>query len=120
VKYHYKCPNCGIWRSVNWENRKEQRICRDCHKTYTPPTPKEQPDAYVDQHDWPKEMGDLVYKDKGKKCTVPGCSKIADTLDHRKPWEHYKKGTSYENLFPMCGEHNSSKGDKDYEKWLKE
>jgi len=120
MKYHYRCPKCNEWVSIDWEDREKLFKCHNNKGTYKPHTPKEQPDSYVNQHNWPKEMEDSVYKDKGTKCTVPGCTKKADTLDHRIPWKKSEKGTSYENLFPMCGDHNSSKGDKDYKEWLKE
>jgi len=56
---------------------------------------------------------------KGNLCTVPGCKKKYETLDHRLAYNNVGK-TSVENLFPMCNFHNQSKGDKDYRIWLNE
>lgn len=61
-------------------------------------------------------MEQVVIETKGTTCTVPKCNKHYETLDHRLPFS--KNGrTSVENLFPMCNEHNQSKGDTDYNVW---
>lgn len=100
-----------------WEKRDKLYSCNNCNRSHHPPSPDEQHDAYVDTHEWPVEMEEAVYRLKGTKCTVPGCDKDAETLDHRVAWS--KDGrTSVENLFPMCEEHNNSKKDSDYQTWL--
>lgn len=56
-------------------------------------------------------------------CTVEGCPKKADSLDHRIPYDADAKPsenpgkTCVRNLHPMCQEHNSSKGNQEYESW---
>lgn len=120
MKWFYRCTNCGNWLSVNWEDKDNCYICRHCSFQHIPPLPQEQHDAFVDDRTPPEEMEADVYQLKGKLCTVPGCLKRADTLDHRIPWEINKRGTSIENLFPMCAAHNASKGDREYGEWLQE
>lgn len=117
MKYAYRCPNCNTWNAIDWEDREMVFRCHKCNNRHNPPTPEEQHDAYVDQRNWPQEMGDAVYALRGKNCTVPGCNKRADTLDHRVAWNKGGK-TSVENLHPMCQSHNSSKGDENYGIWL--
>jgi hypothetical protein len=119
MKWNYICPKCKNWRNINWESRGSTYDCHKTKESYIPPTPSQQHYAYVDTHDWPKEMEAVVIDLKGGKCTVPGCYKDADTIDHRIAFINGGK-TSVENLFPMCKDHNSSKGDKDYNAWLKE
>jgi len=117
MKWNYKCPKCNQWRSVEWSERNGSFNCHVNQATYTPPSPSQQHDAYVDEHDWPDEIEKVVVSVKGKNCTVPGCSKSYETLDHRIPWS--KGGhTSVSNLFPMCNKHNQSKGDSNYSEWL--
>jgi hypothetical protein len=48
---------------------------------------------------------------------VPGCRRPAQTLDHRVPFSGGGT-TSVINLFPMCNEHNESKGNTPYEVWI--
>lgn len=117
MKWHYVCPKCGERRTVEWDDRDSSRICHKTKQSYTPPTPAEQFDGYVDTHEWPVEMEDVVVRVKGKSCTVPGCQQRYQTLDHRVPWSKAGK-TSVNNLFPMCNEHNQSKSDSTYETWL--
>jgi hypothetical protein len=62
-------------------------------------------------------MENAVIKLRGTKCTVPGCGKDYETLDHREPYSDIGK-TSVENLFPMCRAHNDLKGDENYFLWL--
>lgn len=79
--------------------------------------PSQQYDAYVDTHEWPKEMEAVVVALRRRICTAPGCAKAYETLDHRIPWS--KGGpTSVANLFPMCTQHNLEKGNTDYAKWV--
>jgi hypothetical protein len=103
-------------------NRMEQDErfnCHACKTNHLPPKPSSQHDAFVDTHDWPSEMETAATNFKGKKCTVPGCGKNYETLDHRIAYSNHGK-TSVENLYPMCKDHNQSKGDKDYYSWLRE
>jgi len=117
MKYWYKCPLCSVWGSVPWANRTKTFTCHACKRGHKPPTPRAQPSAYVDTHAWPDEMEQNVVASKGTTCTVPGCRKRYETLDHRVPYS--KDGrTSVANLYPMCIQHNLEKGDKDYESWL--
>lgn len=117
MKWNYRCPKCSQWRHVKWEERNSSFTCDKTKQSYTPPSPTDQHDAYVDTHEWPQEMEDTVIEVKGNKCSVPGCDKYYETLDHRVPWS--KKGrTSVENLYPMCTAHNQSKGDSDYDLWV--
>jgi hypothetical protein len=119
MKWHYACPFCGVLRWVEWADRNKRYICnKDNSKSYVPPSPSEQPSAYVDTHNWPQEMEDAVANKKGNKCTVPDCGKSYETLDHRVAWANGGK-TSVDNLYPMCNEHNQSKLDQDYQTWLK-
>ena len=119
MKYHFKRPCCNTSTFKEWGNCGKRFNCSQCGNVYKVPSPKEQPTAYVDTHEWPDLMEEQVYAAKGRVCTVPECSKRAETLDHRIA---YSKGgkTSFENLWPMCEKHNQSKGDKDYQTWLYE
>lgn len=119
MKWNYNCPKCNSPRTIEWAKRE---ISHSCHQnnslSYIPPTPAEQHSAHVDTHEWPSEMEKVVVALRGNKCTVPGCTKTANTLDHRVA---YSKGgkTSVDNLYPMCTDHNQSKNDTDYATWLK-
>lgn len=118
MKWHYRCPICKHWRSIDWTRISSKFKChKDESKKYYPPRPKDQHDAYVDDHNWPEEMEKTVIALKGNKCTVPDCKKKFETLDHHVAWSKGGK-TSVANLFPICNKHNQSKGDKDYEEWL--
>jgi len=117
MEWYYKCPKCGVWRGIRWNKIDEVRECHNTKQNYYPPTPALQHDAYVDTHNWPKEMENEVVRLRGNKCTVPGCTKNAQTLDHRLAWAKGGK-TCVDNLFPMCNEHNQAKGDTDYNIWL--
>jgi len=117
MKWHYDCPNCVSESRCDWQGRTGDRPCGSCKVPYSPPSPASDGAAYVDTHEWPVEMEQAVHASRGRKCTVPGCSRDADTLDHHVP--HAKGGrTSVNNLFPMCQPHNQSKGDQDYAIWL--
>jgi len=115
--YFFCCPLCGVGLKQEWGHCGSFAECPTCIRSFIVPSPKEQPKAYVDTHEWPVLMEEQVYAEKGEMCTVPGCGKRAETLDHRVP---YSKGgkTSFENLWPMCEHHNLSKGDEDYADWL--
>jgi 5-methylcytosine-specific restriction endonuclease McrA len=117
MKYNYVCPRCNQWREIEWADVDKTFQCHSTKQDYLPPRPAQQPGAFVDQHEWPSEMETAVIKMKGTKCCVPGCSKKYETLDHRIAWSKGGK-TSVENLWPMCVEHNSSKGDTDWNTWL--
>jgi 5-methylcytosine-specific restriction endonuclease McrA len=119
MKWNYICPKCQIWRKIEWDSRQAIFNCHNTNESYSPPTPSQQHIAYFDTREWPSEMETVVVNLKGKKCTVPGCNKDYESLDHRIAYANGGK-TSVENLFPMCTDHNSSKGDKDYETWLRE
>ena len=115
--WNYQCPHCREWRQVDWEKRGKEHCCHRTGKPYLPPSPADQHGAWVDTHDWPLEIERVVVYIKGSSCTVPGCTRPAETLDHRIA---YSRGglTSIGNLFPMCHAHNQRKGDSDYEQWL--
>jgi 5-methylcytosine-specific restriction endonuclease McrA len=117
MKWSYKCPHCGVEGNVDWEKRNNSFTCHSCKSTHYPPTPSTQPSAYVDTREWPQEIENIVVNQKGIMCTVPGCGKKANTLDHRIPFAKNGK-TSINNLFPMCKEPNQSKSDNDYQTWL--
>ena len=117
MEWNYRCPLCNRWRQINWLDRFDARNCDKKDTYYLPPGPLEQHDAYVDTHAWPDEMEQAVLTLKGFNCCVPGCYKVFETLDHRVPFSKGGK-TSVNNLFPMCEEHNKSKGDSDYSTWL--
>ena len=117
MEWHYDCPRCGAPVYIDWMDRHVQHACHQTKRPYWPPGPAEQRDAYVDTHSWPVEMERVVLNLKGVRCTVPGCQHRYETLDHRVPWARGGP-TSVNNLWPMCNEHNRSKGDTDYQSWL--
>jgi 5-methylcytosine-specific restriction endonuclease McrA len=117
MRYHYVSPACRQWVWIDWEIRHGAIHCPHLDVTYRAPGPAEQVDAYVDTHEWPEEMEDIVRRLRGDRCTVPGCSRYADTLDHRTPWSQGGH-TCVANLWPMCSDHNTSKSDTDYVVWL--
>jgi hypothetical protein len=117
MEWNYRCPLCNKWCKINWSNRFDSIYCAETNTYYMPPSPVEQHDAYVDTHDWPDEMELAVISLKGYNCIVHGCIMVYETLDHRIPFSKEGK-TSVSNLFPMCNEHNDSKGDSDYFAWL--
>lgn len=117
MEWHYRCPICDEWRKIDWSKRFEARYCDNTESYYIPPSPSEQHDAYIDTHEWPDLMEYTVVTGKGNQCTVTGCTKVYETLDHRVPFSKGGK-TSVDNLFPMCNDHNLSKGDSDYFTWL--
>lgn len=116
MKWTYQCKKCGAWGTVDWAQRKQTFTCHACKYRHVPPTPAEQHQAYVDTHNWPDEMEEEVRSSKDNACTVPDCRRHGNTLDHRVPYPGGK--TSVDNLFPMCTQHNSAKGEQDYNTWL--
>jgi 5-methylcytosine-specific restriction endonuclease McrA len=59
----------------------------------------------------PEEPLQELIKIYGPLCIVPGCARLATTADHVIPLT--KDGPhSFDNLQPMCGPHNSSKGNR--------
>ena len=117
MKWNYRCPVCTEWRRIDWEKREKRHTCHKTEKSYMPPGPADQHDAYVDTYNWPKEMEDVVVQLKGKTCTAIGCGKPYETLDHHIPWSGGGR-TSVENLTPMCNKHNQEKSDKDPDEWM--
>jgi 5-methylcytosine-specific restriction endonuclease McrA len=115
--WYYPCPICSSLRIVDWDERADTRICHIHGFDYVPPSPGQSFSSFVDTQNWPVDMEVVVHAVKGRMCTVPGCNRKAETLDHRIPYA--KNGrTSVHNLFPMCNAHNKSKGDTDYDIWL--
>ena len=116
MQWNYQCPRCGEWRVVDWVNRMDARKCHRTGQAYTPPSPAQQHNAFVDTHEWPAEMEEAVISAKGGVCTAPDCQTRYQTLDHHIP---YAKGgrTSVENLNPMCNKHNQEKSDKNPSQW---
>jgi 5-methylcytosine-specific restriction endonuclease McrA len=119
MKWHFRCPLCRKRLITDWENHGEENECIKCNKMRIVPAPNDQPFAFVDERQWPDEMGDFVYSSKGDTCIIKGCEDDDMTLDHILAWENEGK-TSVQNLQPMCRSHNSSKGVKDFAVWLKE
>ncbi len=117
MMWNYRCPVCGEWRRADWQKRTQKHTCHKTKQSYLPPEPIHQHDAYVDTHEWPKEMEDVVAALKGNRCTAAGCNKPSETLDHHIPWSDGGR-TSVENLNPMCNKHNQEKGDKDPNEWM--
>lgn len=63
-----------------------------------------------------------VLQENGGKCTVGGCNKPAEHVDHAIP-RSQNGDTTDANLQGMCAHHNCQKGARssaEYEKWLKE
>ena len=117
MRWYFKCGHCGSPTSTEWTTRTHLKLCRECKRRFRPPTPASDRDAFVDGRDPPDEMRAIVLRLKGRQCTTPGCKRSWDALDHRIP---FSKGgrTSVNNLWPMCNQHNESKGDADYLSWL--
>ena len=118
MKWNYRCPICGEWQETKWSPAIQIGGCRKSpKKSFAIPSPKSQPEAFVDEHDPPEEMKAVVLATKGLKCTVPGCTRPFEELDHRIPYGPNGR-TSVNNLWPMCSAHNKSKGDTNYAEWL--
>lgn len=117
MEWHYECPECRQATVVDWDKHGHTISCTNTKRRYRCPTPATDHQAYVDTHEWPQEMEDAVYREKGRRCVIKGCGRAADTLDHTIPYSRGGK-TSVENLFPMCQHHNSSKGDRTPLEWV--
>jgi hypothetical protein len=107
--WNYRCPKCGQWRQVEWDERDQRLTCHETDEAYVAPSPAEQIEAFVDEQTPPDEMDQAVRSRFPNKCVVPGCKNEPDTLDHV---------LAYANLQPMCGDHNTSKCDQPYWEWL--
>jgi hypothetical protein len=129
VKYNYECPGCGKGRRREWADREKSMICSNklCKAETRTPAPADDWDAWVDQHDPPDEMAEAAYQindDRDGLCTVPDCEREPHCLDHRIPYddsvppEMNSGKTRVANLYPMCTEHNVSKGRRNYWTWL--
>uniref|UniRef100_A0A7C4CA79 HNH endonuclease n=1 Tax=candidate division WOR-3 bacterium TaxID=2052148 RepID=A0A7C4CA79_UNCW3 len=116
--WHYNCPECHRPVEVDWRWFKEQVLCPNCGIEHYPPTPGEDPLAFVDGTEWPKEMESIVVSRHGTMCAVPGCYRSYATLAHRKSVEE-GGNTSAENLLPICAEHAQAKGSRGYEEWVR-
>ncbi|MEO0069972.1 MAG: hypothetical protein ABIK18_04170 [candidate division WOR-3 bacterium] len=117
--WHYNCPNCGEPTSVDWERHKKETICLKCRRTHYPPTPDEDPYAYIGGAKWPPEMERVVVARKGSVCAVPGCFASYNTLTFRKPLTEGGK-ICVDNLIPVCTKHALEKGERDYDQWVRE
>jgi hypothetical protein len=104
---------------VDWDRHKEETFCLRCHTRHYPPTPDEDPFAYVGGPKWPPEMERSVVARKGAVCAVPGCFADYNTLALRKPVSEGGK-FSVDNLIPVCSRHAQELADKDYDKWVAE
>lgn len=115
--WHYNCPNCGQPLEIEWARHKEETVCRKCRRRHYPPTPDEDPFAYIAGTRWPPELEQIVIAHKGSVCSAPGCFRTYNTLALKKP---FSKGgrISIDNLIPVCTHHARDKGELDYEEWL--
>ncbi len=117
--WHYKCPNCGAPMAVDWERHKLETVCPKCRTRHYPPTPDEDPYAFIVGPEWPPEMERVVVARRGSVCAVPGCFSSYNTLTFRKPLS--RGGTiSVDNLIPVCTKHDVEKGERDYDEWVRE
>jgi len=123
MRYHSACPNpsCGAPLVREWVDYTKIIECPVCRVAGPAPDPRVQHDAWVDEPGPPDELSDAAYEVHGLEdggCTVPGCTRRADVLDHREAFANGGR-TCVSNLYPMCSEHNASKGDTDYGEWLR-
>jgi hypothetical protein len=118
LKYHYPCPHCQTARHCEWEERLARKQCRHCRKPYLPPTPAEEPDAYVDQQEPPPEMADAVRARKGPACAASDCHNPAAGLDHGVPYSQGGR-TSVNNLLPLCPACHAARRDERQQTWLR-
>lgn len=116
--WYYSCPECHRPAEVDWRWLKDQVYCPNCGAQHYPPTPGEDPLAYVDGAEWPKEMESIVVSRHGTMCAVPGCYRRYATLAHHKSVEEGGH-TSAENLVPICAEHAQAKGNRGYDQWVR-
>lgn len=116
MTYNYTCPECHQPVRIDWAWLKEEILCPNCNAAHYPPTPGEDPLAYVDGDKWPKEMETIVIARHGTTCAAPGCYQPYTTLVHRQP---LTKGgrTCVSNLLPMCAEHTLDKGEQEFDEW---
>lgn len=117
MKWFFPCTACNEWHSFDWKDHGVESVCPTTKHIIIIPTPAIQLDGYVDTQEWPSEMEKVVVNLKGLMCTIPWCIKGYQTLDHRVPFSAGGR-TSVDNLYPMCNEHNQSKGDADYHEWI--
>lgn len=117
--WHYSCPNCGEPTSVDWERHKQETVCLKCRKSHYPPTPDEDPYAYIGGTKWPPEIERVVVARKGSVCAVPGCFASYNTLTFRKPLTEGGR-ICVDNLIPVCTKHALEKGVRDYDQWVRE
>ncbi|MEO0020583.1 MAG: HNH endonuclease signature motif containing protein [candidate division WOR-3 bacterium] len=115
--WHYHCPDCGHPLEVEWARHREETVCRKCRLRHYPPTPDEDPFAYIAGAKWPPELEQIVIAHKGSVCSAPGCFRSYNTLTLKKP---ISKGgrISVDNLIPVCTHHARDKGEQDYEEWI--
>lgn len=94
--------------------------CKECKYPGAAPSPAIQTNAWVTDRTPPEEMAEAARERNGRDglCTVPTCRRLATVLDHRVAWTKGGK-TCVRNLYPMCEEHHLSKGDSDYQDWLR-
>ena len=76
MKWNYKCSNCYIWSSIEWNDIDNTFECHSCKKSHKPPRPENQFDAFVDTHEWPSEMETTVINIKGKNVQYLAVRKI--------------------------------------------
>jgi len=117
MNYCYDCPECRQPVRIDWAWLKEEIVCPHCNTSHYPPTPSEDPSAYVDSEHWPKEMETIVIARHGTTCAAPGCYQEYTTLVHRQPWSRGGR-TCVSNLLPMCAEHARAKGEADFDEWV--
>lgn len=117
--WHYDCPYCGQPTSVDWNRHREETVCPKCRAPHYPPTPDEDPFAYVVGAKWPPEMERSVIARKGAGCAVPGCFADYNTLAYRKPLSAGGRICT-DNLIPVCTKHSLEIAEKDYDKWVQE
>ncbi|MFO7639633.1 MAG: hypothetical protein R6X14_10145, partial [bacterium] len=113
------CPECHRQLQVEWEDHEGERICPGCRHRHFPPTPGEDPLAFIGGDRWPPEMEQAVVTLRGTTCDVPGCYHAYETLGLRKPASRGGR-LSVDNLIPMCHFHARLKGEQDYESWVRE
>ncbi len=117
--WHYDCPICGQPVSVDWDRHKDETICPKCRVSHYPPTPDEDPFAYVSGPKWPPEIERSVIARKGAGCAVPGCFADYSTLGYRKPLSSGSR-ICVDNLVPVCTKHALEIAEKGYDKWVQE
>ncbi|MEO0068710.1 MAG: HNH endonuclease signature motif containing protein [candidate division WOR-3 bacterium] len=117
--WHYDCPYCGEPIAVDWNRHRDETVCPKCRAPHYPPTPDEDPFAYIVGAKWPPEMERSVIARKGAGCAVPGCFSDYNTLAYRKPLSLGGRICA-DNLIPVCTKHALEIAEKDYDKWVQE